>query len=154
MTSSVGTTGGTTATRGLRGVAVIGLLLIIFGAILAVAGVVTWVAVGNELAAEKITVSEDADRFAGAPVDTPWEAYAEAEVIQKHAMESSGGKTYAELDREDPARATVMNASFLRASLFTSVVAFGVALMATALGVGFILVGWALRSVARRADTV
>ena len=154
MTSSVGTTGGTSATRGVRGVAVIGLLLIFFGAILAVAGVVTWVAVGNELAAEKITVSEDADRFAGAPVDTPWEAYAEAEVIQKHAMESSGGKTYAELDREDPARATVMNASFLRASLFTSVVAFGVALMATALGVGFILVGWALRSVARRADTV
>jgi hypothetical protein len=135
----------------LRGVAVIGLLLVIFGAILAVAGVVTWVAVGNELAAEKITVSEDADRFAGAPVDTPWEAYAEAEVIQKHAMETSGGKTYAELDREDPKRATVMNASFLRASLFTSVVAFGVALMATALGVGFILVGWALRSVARRA---
>ena len=151
MTSSVGTTGGTGTTRGLRGVAVIGLLLIIFGAILAVAGVVTWVSIANELAAEKITVSEDADRFAGAPVDTPWEAYAEAEVIQKHAMEASGGKTYAELDREDPTRATVMNASFLRASLFTSVVAFGVALMATALGVGFILVGWALRSVARRA---
>ena len=154
MTSTVRTTGGTTEGRGLRGVAVIGLLLIVFGAILAVAGVVTWVAVANELSAEKITVSEDASRFAGANVDTPWEAYAEAEVIQKHAMESSGGKTYAELDRNDPARATVMNASFLRASLFTSVVAFGVALMAAALGVGFILVGFALRRVARRADVV
>ena len=154
MTSTVRSTAGSTEGRGLRGVAVIGLLLIVFGAILAVAGVVTWVAVANELAAEKITVSEDAARFAGAPVDTPWEAYAEAEVIQKHAMESSGGKTYAELDRTDPARATVMNASFLRASLFTSVVAFGVALMAAALGVGFILVGFALRRVARRADVV
>ena len=153
MTSTVQQTGGT-ATRGLRGVAAIGLLLIIFGAILAAAGVVTWFAVANELSAEQITVSEDADRFAGAHVDTPWEAYSEAEVIQKHAMETSGGKTYAELDREDPKRATVMNASFLRASLFTSVVAFGVALMAAALGVGFILAGWAFRRVARRAAVV
>ena len=87
-------------------------------------------------------------------MDTPWEAYAQADVINKHAMEGSGGKTYAELDRDDPARATVMNASFLRASLFTSVVAFGVAFMAAALGVGFILTGWAFRRVARRADVV
>ena len=154
MTNTVRTAGGATETRGLRGVAVIGLLLIVFGAILAVAGVATWVAVGNELGAEKITVSADAARFAGATVDTPWEAYAQAEVIQKHAMEASGGKTYAELDQTDPKRTTVMTASFLRASLFTSVVAFGVALMAAALGVGFILTGFALRRVARRADVV
>ena len=145
------TTGGTAATRGVRGVALIGLLLIILGAIMAVAGVVTWVAVGNELAAEKIVVSEDAARFAGQQVDTPWEAYSEAETIQKHAMETSGGKTYAELDRADPKRQTVMTASFLRASLFTSVVSFGVALMAAAIGVGFILTGLALQRLARRA---
>lgn len=154
MASAVRTTGVTTEARGLRGVAVIGLLLIIFGAILAVAGVVTWVTVANQLSAEKITVSQDAANFAGATVDTPWEAYAQAEVIQKHAMEASGGKTYAELDQTDPKRSTVMTASFLRASLFTSVVAFGVALMAAALGVGFILTGFALRRVARRADVV
>lgn len=149
MTTTVQQTGGTTA-RGLRSVAVIGLLLVIFGAILAVAGVVTWVVVANQLSNEKITVSEDADRFAGQPVNSPWTAYAQAEVINKHALEASGGKTYAELPKDDPKRQTVMTASFLRASLFTSVVAFGVALMATALGVGFILTGWALRSVARR----
>jgi hypothetical protein len=142
---------GTTAARGTRGVAIIGLILIIFGAIMAVAGVATWVAVGNELAAEKITVSEDAARFAGQDVNTPWEAYYEAETIQKHAMATSGGKTYAELDREDPKRQVVMTASFLRASLFTSVVSFGVALMAAAVGVGFILGGWALRRIARLA---
>ena len=65
----------------------------------------------------------------------PFTAYAEAEVINKHALEATGGKTYAELDREDPARQTAMQASFLRASLFTSVVAFGVAAMATVLGI-------------------
>jgi hypothetical protein len=151
MTTMNTTTASTTAPRTLRGVAVVGLLLIIFGAIMAVAGVATWVAVANELGAEKITVSQDATRFAGQPVDTPWEAYSEAETIQKHAMETSGGKTYAELDKADPKRQTVMTASFLRASLFTSVVSFGVALMATAIGVGFVLTGWALRRVARRA---
>jgi hypothetical protein len=44
-----------------------------------------------------------------------------------------------------------MTASFLRASLFTSVVSFGVALMAAAIGVGFILTGWAVRRVAASA---
>ena len=42
-----------------------------------------------------------------------------------------------------------MTASFLRASLFTSVVSFGVAAMAAGLGLGFILIGWALLAIAR-----
>ena len=41
-----------------------------------------------------------------------------------------------------------MTAAFLQASLFTSVVAFGVAAMAAGLGVVFVLIGVALRSVA------
>jgi hypothetical protein len=44
-----------------------------------------------------------------------------------------------------------MSASFLRASLFTSVVAFGVAFMAAGIGVVFILIGLALMSVAKSA---
>ncbi len=66
-----------------------------------------------------------------------------------HALEGTGGKTYAELDREDPAREGVMTGSFLRASLFTSVVAFGVATMAFGLGIGLILIGLALTRTAR-----
>ena len=81
----------------------------------------------------------------------PYEPIEHAVTIQKHAMVTSGGKTYAELDREDPKRQIVMTASFLRASLFTSVVSFGVALMAAAIGVGFILGGWALRRLATLA---
>ena len=45
-------------------------------------------------------------------------------------------------------RATVMNASFLRASLFTSVVAYGVSLFAAGVGVISILFGWALHRLA------
>ena len=105
----------------------------------------------ERLGDERVTVAEDASWFAGEKVDGPLTAYAEADIIEKHALESSGGKTYAELDREDPARASVMNGSFLRASLFTSVVSFGIAAMAMGLGVVFGLIGIALRTIGKSA---
>jgi hypothetical protein len=51
---------------------------------------------------------------------------------------------------EDPKRQTAQTASFLQASLFTSVVAFGVPAMAIAIGVLFILIGLGIRDVANR----
>ena len=124
-----------------RTAAVIG---IVAGVVFIVAGVLTYITVSNTLADQKITVAEDADRFAGQLVDQPWEAYAQADVIAQHASEIAGGKTYAELPRDDPNRNTVMTASFLQASLFTSVVAFGVAVMAVGLGIVLVVVGWGL----------
>jgi hypothetical protein len=134
-------------------VRILGILVIVAGVILIGAGVVTWFVVQDQLSDEKIVVAEDADRFAGEPVDGPLTAYAQADVIQEHALEASGGLTYAQLDREDPVRDTVMDASFLRASLFTSVVSFGVAAMAMGLGVLSILIGVALILVARQLAT-
>ena len=135
----------TTTTGSPKTVRVLGLITIIFGIIFIIAGGVTWGAVSSNLAAEKITVSDDAQAFGGQLVDTPWEAWFQADIINTHALEASGGKTYAELPQDDPTRQTVMTASFLRASLFTSVVAFGVALLVVGIGVVFILIGWALR---------
>ena len=120
----------------------------IAGLVLSVSGAATWTLVQTSLSDERITVSDDAARFAGEKVDGPLTAYYEADVIEKHALEASAGKTYAELDREDPVRATVMNGSFLRASLFTSVLAFGVSAMAVGLGILFGVVGYALRRLA------
>ncbi|MEV4283800.1 aromatic ring-opening dioxygenase LigA [Actinoplanes xinjiangensis] len=138
----------------VKTVRLISLLLMVAGLVVAAAGATTWFTVQSQLADERITVSEDADWFAGEKIDGPLTAYAEAQVIEKHALESSGGKTYAELDREDPARQTVMNGSFLRASLFTSVVSFGIAAMAVGLGIVIALIGYALFLVARRLAAV
>ncbi len=69
-------------------------------------------------------------------------------------MEATGGKTYAQLDREDPVRATAMNSSFLQASLFTSVLAFGVSAMAAGMGVIMILIGLGMRDVATVAQEI
>lgn len=131
-------------------VKVVGILVLIAGIVMIVAGAFTWASVSSHLKAENITVSEDAASYAGKQVAGPLTAYAEAEVIQKHALEATGGKTYAELDREDPVREVAMTASFLRASLFSSVIAFGVAAMAIGLGVVNILLGWSLTRLAKR----
>jgi hypothetical protein len=146
------TAGSTTRSKkdGGGGPRVVGLIAIIAGAIFAVAGVVAYVAVQQTLSDQKIVVSDDADAFAGKDVNGPFTAYAQAMVIGKHAKEIAGGKTYAELPQDDPNRDTVMTASFLQASLFTSVVAFGVSAMAIVLGILLVLVGWALRRLAPR----
>ena len=140
------------AASNLGRVRLLGLLVMIAGALMVVGGVVTWFAVQSQLADENITVSDDAAAFAGDEVNGPFSAYVEANTIEKHALDATGGKTYAEIAREDPARQTAMTASFLRASLFTSVVAFGVAFMAAAIGVLLILIGWALRSLGSARD--
>ncbi len=141
------------ADKSTRSIRVLSILVIVAGATFIVAGVVTWFVVRDQLADEKIVVSDDAERFGGWEVDGPFTAYAEADAIEGHALESSGGLTYAQLDREDPTRETVMTASFLRSSLFTSVVAFGVAFMAAGLGVVLIGIGAALLLAARRLST-
>ena len=129
----------------------ISIVVMVVGSLMVIAGAVTYAQVSSTLAAENITVSDDANCLAGAAVDGPFAAYCEADIINAHALEATGGKTYAELDREDPLRATAMNGSFLRASLFTSVVAFGVAAMAIGVGIVFILLGVAVLNLSGRA---
>ena len=107
----------------------------------------------DQLAAERITVSEDASCQAGQAVNGPIEAYCMAEVISRHALEATGGQTYAELDRDDPLRPVAQSASFLRASLFTSVVAFGVAAFAMGIGVLALLVGVGISALDARTRT-
>ncbi len=129
-------------------VKIVGVLGILGGIALIVVGLVVWIMVSSQLRAENITIPDDAIAFQGQTVAGPFTAYVQADIIQHHALESSGGKTYAELDRDDPVRATMMNASFLRASLFTSVVSFGVAAFAMGIGVLSILFGVALHRLA------
>ncbi len=124
---------------------------IVVGIVMAVAGVITWVVVSTTLEDQKITVSDDASCAAGDGVNGPISAYCQADIINQHTLDITGGKTYAELDREDPNRAVAMDSAFLQASLFTSVVAFGVAGMAFVLGIVLTLIGLALREPVRAA---
>ena len=124
---------------------------------------------------------ENPGRLAGKAVAGPFTAYAQASAIEHHALDGANGKTYAQLgadltalkdklkasgasdtDIADNAevkaltatRASTMNGSFLRASLFTSVVAFGVAALVIGIGVLFVLLGYALMKVSNTVVTV
>ncbi|MFP3913754.1 MAG: aromatic ring-opening dioxygenase LigA [Actinomycetota bacterium] len=122
---------------------------IVLGVILIVGGGATWYMVSDTLAEQEITTPDDAC-LPGRLVAGPFTAYCQAQIIQEHTLDATDGLTYAQLERDDPRRETAMNSSFLQASLFTSVVAFGVAAMAIGMGVIFILIGLGIRDVAVR----
>ena len=128
----------------------ISIVVMVIGAVMVIAGAVTYAQVSSTLTAEQIVVSDDANCQAGNSVSGPYAAYCQAQIIAHHALEATGGKTYAQLDREDPLRVVAMNGSFLRASLFTSVVAFGVSAMAIGIGIVFILLGVAVLHLASK----
>jgi hypothetical protein len=125
------------------------ILSVVLGVVMIIGGIATWFVVADTLAAQNITTSEDAC-LPGRAVADPFTAYCQAKVIDKHTLEATGGLYYAELDREDPLREVAMNSAFLQSSLFTSVLAFGVAAMAVAVGLLFVLIGLGIRDVAQR----
>ena len=124
------------------------IVVIVAGAVLAVGGTITWFVIRHQLVNERIVTPKDAS-IPNKAVQGPLTAYSMANIINHHAMEITGGKTFAQLPQDDPRRVTVQTASFLRASLFTSVLAFGVAAMAGGLGILFVIIGWALFSLSR-----
>lgn len=124
---------------------------IALGALLIVAGLGTIAMVTTELDRENITIPDDGC-LGGRQVRGPFTAWCQADIIDQHTRDTTGGLTYAELDREDPRRDMAMNASFLRASLFTSIVAYGVAAMAIGMGIVFILLGLGMRDVERNLE--
>ncbi|MBE3075957.1 MAG: hypothetical protein IMZ75_13605, partial [Actinobacteria bacterium] len=124
---------------------------------------------------------ENPGRLAGKPVACPFTAYAQAAAIEYHALNGADGKTYAQLgadltalkdkltaagaSKEEVAddadvkaltltRTSTMNGSFLRASLFTSVVSFGLSALVMGLGLLFILLGFALAKLSNTMVTV
>lgn len=146
----------------------VALLSVLAGLVMIMAGALTWATVTSQLTDENITVPADASSFAGKKVAGPFTAYSQAETIKKHALHATEGRTYAQLGKEikeaeaakDTAKAEeltqlrtqAMNGSFLRASLFTSVVSYGISALVMGLGLLSMLVGWALRHLAKLAE--
>lgn len=129
-------------------------LTVVFGLAILAGAVGTWILTSTTLSNQRITVAGDADCMAGRQVSGPYSAFCQARIIEKHTLNQTGGKTYAELDRDDPLRQVAMNSSFLQASLFTSVLAFGVAGLAALSGIMFVLIGLGMKDVAERTGAI
>lgn len=128
---------------------------------LVAAGSAAWVVITQQLKAQKIEVHPDSPKPVGKPVAGPLTAFTQAAVIEKHALGMGQGRTFAEISEEwlqatqtgDTARADelagprqmIMQANFLRASLFTSVLAYGVSALTIGIGVLTGIVGSALK---------
>jgi hypothetical protein len=125
---------------------------ILLGIVLILGGAATWFVVSSTLGDQQITTSDDAC-LPGRNVTGPFTAFCQADVIEKHTLDQTDGLYYAELDREDPRRDTALTSSFLQASLFTSILAFGVAAMAVGMGLLFVLIGLGIRDVEERVTT-
>ena len=124
---------------------------IVLGVLLILGGGATWIVVSSTLGDQQITTSGDAC-LPNRDVAGPFTAYCQAEVIEKHTLETTDGLYYAELERDDPRRDTALTSSFLQASLFTSILAFGVAAMAAGMGVLFVLIGLGIRDVEQQLE--
>lgn len=112
--------------------------------------------VRNGLRAERITTKDPAIQltYAGARapkdvevpeilVDTPSEAKDMAEMIRIHSLNLKGseGKTYPEMSRDDPNRATYLNGVTLRTALMQAYMAFRIADMIIAIGAIIAVIG-------------
>jgi hypothetical protein len=125
-----------------------GCAVMALGGVFTTAGVATWAMISSGLREERITVADDASHFAGQRIDSPWTAWQQAATISRHIAGFTNGKTYAELDREDPLREIAMDGSLLRSALFTSIIGFGVAAAVTGIGVTLGVVGYGIRKAA------
>ena len=147
-------------------VRIAGTINIILGVVFVLLGTGIWVTASTQLKAEKISVASDADAFAGKTVAGPFTAMAQANVVAKHVEQATSGKTMSEINAEqqaaeksgDAAKAAdleqlatmAQTGSFTRASLITSVIAFGVAALIAGLGIIQIITGVAFDGLARK----
>src|SRR5262245_28383318 len=96
--------------------------------------------VEDTLSSERIVTPEDAG-IPTSPVTGPEEAKAQADIIREHTLKITGGKTYAELDRNDPNRNTYLQSVTLRTALMESYLAFKVSDLVVGMGVIVVFLG-------------
>lgn len=149
-------------------VRVVGILFLIASVVMIVVGAVAWGTIASQLKDEGMTVAPDARISAGKIVAGPFTAWAQQDIIATHLDAITDGRSYAELGdvvneaKEEfgpdssevqdlnALRTTAMNASLLRTSLFTSILAFGVSFLVMGLGLSTGLTGLAFYQLGKR----
>lgn len=127
-----------------------GILAMLLGLLFLLSGLGAWALTSSQLSEQNITVAADAPFMAGARVNNPLAAFAQSEIINTHALAATNGLTFAEMEQGDPLRETAQTASFLRASLFTSILAFGLSLLLIGLGILSMILGHAIMKLSPR----
>jgi hypothetical protein len=132
------------------GVALLGAAFVIGGLTMAFMGYQARQEVVQALVDENLSVSDPATllTFEGARapegvevpevvIDTAAEARAQALVIRTHTLTRTEGKTYSEMDREDPNRAFYLDSLVLQDSLNQAYASLQISLLVIGVGVAF-----------------
>ena len=152
------------------GLMIIGLAFLVGGAYTTYRGFDAKDQVQQELLAQNITTTPDAS-IPNVKVQDAATAQSMADIIEHHMLEATGGETYAEMDRflaqdggttsdetlaltdeggnpvANPLRNVAFQASALRTSLYTSVMAFNVGDLVIGLGLMIAVLGIAIGGV-------
>lgn len=107
-------------------------------------GAAAWMVVSRRLADEKIVIPGSARWFPNKTVRDPLTAFEEAEIVRRITLKATGGRSYGEMAEDDPMSRMALDASLIRSSLFTAILAFGSAAMQVVLGLVFVVIGKAL----------
>jgi hypothetical protein len=118
----------------------IGLVLLIGGSVMVLAGVDTRNQIQDELRAEQIQTSADTPR-PGVLVEDAETARMQAEAIKQHTLGTWG--PYSELPRDDPRRAQFIDGVALRTALNMAVMGFGITQLLIGAGLIVVLAGLA-----------
>jgi hypothetical protein len=134
----------------------IGALVALLGLVCAGSGLVVWSLVAGSLRDEHVRVGPDAPALVGSQVDTPWEAWAQAQALARQQAGATGGATVSQLPVGDPNRQAVLESTTLRAALYDAVTGFGLAALSILVGVALVLlaVGLLLGGRVRTAEPV
>ena len=121
-----------------------GILAIVFGLGAIGFGTAGAVYTHNTAMKQGITVSGDATMGnPGATLDGPFDMLGQAGAIEHHMLERTEGKYYAQMDREDPVRASWLDATTLMSALQLGAMAYALAAFViffgfTSLGTGVV----------------
>jgi hypothetical protein len=117
-----------------------GIVFIAAGAFMIIEGRAAKNEVKTALAEERIVTADDA-RIPGVLVTDAKTAQAQADIIKVHALTTTEGATYGEMDRTDPRRNTYLTSVNLRTSLNLAVMGFKVSDLVMGVGAFMVVMG-------------
>jgi hypothetical protein len=125
------------------------ILAVVAGIVLVIGGVWGICFTYTNIVREKIVTPADA-AIPEQPVRGPFTLKAQADIIRHHTLDTTGGKTYAEMSRQDPARDIWITATTLTTALNLGILTYVFSGLIILLGGISIWTGVVFRALARR----
>lgn len=122
---------------------------ILAGIILVIGGIWGIYFTYKNIAQEKIVTPADAS-LSEKPVRGPFTLKAQADIIRKHVLETTGGKTYAEMSREDANRNLWVTATTLTTALNLGILTYVFSALIVLFGCVSIWTGLVFYALSRR----